>query len=103
LFFFIGAIGYQSYLDNNKLKLQQQAIEANLEEQTLKIGLLSNQIHDQKKRQNESLEKFQKKIILINSSLENQNRTLRNINYWNQKQSAQIGDLLHIISSDSIE
>jgi hypothetical protein len=102
LFVFIGAIGYKSYLDHNNLKLKQEAIRTDLKENTLKIGLLSNQIQDQKKRQNESLEKFQKQIIVINSSLENQNKTLRNINFWNRKQSAQIGDLLNAVSLDSI-
>ncbi|SMG11742.1 hypothetical protein SAMN05661096_00436 [Marivirga sericea] len=103
LFIFIGSIAYQSYLDSNRLKLQQQAVEANLKEQTLKIGLLSDQIQVQKELQNESLRAFQSKIDIINSSLENQNKTLRIINYWNQKQSVQIADLLEVIRYDSLQ
>jgi hypothetical protein len=102
LFLFIGAMGYQSYLDNNNLKLQQQSIKAHLEEQKLTIGLLSNQIKDQKGRQNETFKKFQIQVNLIHSSLENQGKTLRTINYWNQKQSVQIGNLLQVIKLDSI-
>ena len=77
LFLFIGAIGYQSYEDHNKLKLKQEAIGADLEKQSLKIGLLSDQIQNQGKQQNEIRKQVKSEIDLLNSSLEMQNSSLR--------------------------
>ncbi len=102
LFMFIGAIGYQSYMETNKIKLKQKAIGTDLKEQTLKIGLLSKQIQNQELRQKENLTEFQQQIKQISALLENHNNTLTNINYWNRKQSVQIEKLTEIFQQDSL-
>ncbi|ADR20654.1 hypothetical protein MATR_17210 [Marivirga tractuosa] len=102
LFIFIGAIGYQSYVDSNRIRLKQEAIGNDLEKQTLKIGLLSKQIQNQELRRKENLTKFQKKINEINTLLEGHNSRLSNINYWNRRQSIYIEKLIQVLERDSI-
>lgn len=103
LFMFIGGIGYQSYLDHNHLKLKQEAIGADLEEQTLKIGLLSNQIQNHEKQNSEFQKNIKKEFNLMNNSLEEQNQSLINVKYWNRKQFDQLEKLLQTIKKDSID
>lgn len=103
LFLFIGAIGYQSYEDHNKLKLKQEAIGADLEKQSLKISLLSDQIQNQGKQQNEIRKQVKSEIDLLNTSLEKQNSSLRNIIYWNRKQFEQLEKLILTVRQDSID
>lgn len=103
LFLFIGAIGYQSYEDRNKLKLKQKTIGAELEKQSLKIGLLSDQIQNQGKKQNEINTQLKDDFNLLNITLEEQNRRLKNIRFWNQKQFSQLEKLFLTVSRDSIE
>ncbi|WP_296619946.1 hypothetical protein [Marivirga sp.] len=103
LFLFIGVIGYQAYEDNNKLKLKQEAILANLKQQTQNIELLSTQIQSQGKLQKEIQTHIQEEFMLINSSLEEQNKSLRNINYWSRKQFNQLEKWIISIGKDSIE
>ncbi|MGM0580338.1 MAG: hypothetical protein ACQETL_06645 [Bacteroidota bacterium] len=101
LFVFIGAIGYQSYLDNNRLKLKQESIGADLKKHTLNIERLSDQLQDQRKKQVEIQKELKKDIDLINTSLEEQNTSIRNVSYWNRKQFLQIEQLHDLISQDS--
>lgn len=103
LFLFIGAIGYQSYEDHTKLKLKQEAIGAELEKYSLKIGLLSDQIQNQGKKQNEINKQLKDDFNLLNISLEEQNKSLKNIRFWNQKQFNQLEKLFLTLSRDSIE
>ncbi|MGJ3236333.1 hypothetical protein [Marivirga sp.] len=103
LFLFIGAIGYQSYEDHNKLKLKQEAIGADLEKQSLKIGLLSDQIQSQGKKQNKINKQLKDDFNLLNTALEEQNKSLKNIRFWNQKQFNQLEKLFLTVNRDSIE
>lgn len=102
LFLFIGAIGYQSYKDHAKLKLKQEAIGANLTKQVQNIELLSTQFQNQEKQQ----EKFQIELIedidLINNTLEKQNKNLRSVKYWSQKQYSQLEKLIHTVAQDTV-
>lgn len=102
LFVFIGAIGYQSYLDNNSLKLKQESIGADLKKHTLNIDRLSDQIQDQRKQQVEIQEEIRKDIDLIYISLKEQNTSINNVSYWNRKQFLEIEKLHDLISQDSI-
>ncbi len=103
LFVFIGVIGYQSYEDHNNLKLKQEAIGANLERQTQNIELLTTQIQNQEKQQDKIQAELIKDIDLINSSLEEQKKSLRSVRYWNRKQFDQLEKLILITSRDSID
>lgn len=103
LFLFIGAIGYQSYEDHANLKLKQEAIGANLTEQIQNIELLSTQLQNQENQQEEIQFKLIKDIDLLNSTLEEQNKNLRSIRYWNKKQFDQFEKLINTVTQDSVE
>lgn len=103
LFLFIGAIGYQSYEDHTKLKLKQEAIRANLTKQIQNIELLSTQFQNQEKQQEKIQIELIKDIDFINNTLEEQNKNLRSVRYWNKKQFDQLETLIHAVSQDSVE
>ncbi|WKK73949.1 hypothetical protein QYS49_19160 [Marivirga salinae] len=103
LFVFIGIIGYQSYEDHNNLKIKQEAIGANLEQQSQNIELLTNQIQNQEKQQDKIQAELIKDIDLINNSLEEQKKSLRSVRYWNRKQFDQLEELILITSRDSMD
>ncbi|WKV11335.1 hypothetical protein [Marivirga harenae] len=103
LFLFIGAIGYQSYLDNNSMRLKQEAIRADLKEQKLKIGLLSERFESHEQYQKEVQKAVQNNFKVIKESLQEQNHSLMNIKYWNQQQYNQLTNLYTIIRDDSID
>jgi hypothetical protein len=103
LFVFIGAMGYQSYLDNNRLKLKQEAIVERLEEHKLSIEVLNNHLQNQVKDQREYHRYYKSELKLINSSLEQQEKSLGSIRYWNRRQFKELEKLLVLSDQDSID
>lgn len=103
LFVFIGGIGYQAYEDNNKLKLKQEAIGADLKKQSKNIELLSVQIQNQRKQQKIIQTELLKDIDLINISLEEHSKSLKSVRYWSRKQFEQLEKLIIITNQDSID
>lgn len=103
LFLFIGGIGYQAYVDNNTLKLNQSAIKAQILQQSKAIDKLSQESYRRERRQDKIVTKLTQDVKSIIVDLKNQSKTLRNINYWNRKQANQIQRLIEISALDSIE
>ena len=103
LFIFIGAMGYQSYLDNKTLKLKQEVIVEQLEEHKLSIEVLNNNLQSQVQDQRELHQFYKSELKLINSSLEQQNTSLRSIRYWNRRQFKELEKLLVLSVTDSID
>ncbi len=102
LFLFIGGIGYQSFLDRSKLKLTQEAIRTDLKEQGQNIELLTNKLQDQEKKSVKVKAKLQHEFNSIHNSLKEQNRSLKNIWYWNREQFDKLVQLIEVSRRDSV-
>lgn len=101
LFVFIGTIGYLSYEDHYKLRMKQEAMGSDLKQQTQNIQLLSTQIKKQGELQKEIQTTVQKEVSSLGKSLEEQNKSLKSIRYWNIRQSKQLESLQSFVFNDS--